>query len=60
VQIEKIGKAVCRNKGHKIIPILLRDTRISKTPGIPSESIERTIVVCEQCGASLLQIRGGS
>jgi len=56
LQLEAVGKRICKNKGHKIIAVNLRDTQIIKDAvALP---IEKTIVICEQCGASLAQIRG--
>lgn len=59
LQLEAIGKAICKNSGHKIIALYLRQTAApSKEQTGPLLMHESTVVVCEHCGASLAQIRG--
>jgi hypothetical protein len=58
LQVESIAKKVCKLKGHWIEPMNLRAT-IPNTND-PGQYLvhETTIVICRQCGASLIQIRG--
>lgn len=58
LQLDAIAKAVCRNQGHLIVALSLRQIIPSKAPGMPPEVIENTVVICQKCGASLAQIRG--
>jgi hypothetical protein len=55
LQLEGIGKKVCKMKGHMIQGITLRQTQMIKDVPAVTES---TIVICTCCGASLAQIRG--
>jgi|ERR1700690_120120 len=56
MQMETIGRKICKIKGHTISGIVLHTTQLDKnsTP-FPSQN---TIVICTVCGASLAQIRG--
>jgi hypothetical protein len=56
LQLESIGKKICKLKGHSITAIVLRTTRMG-SPGVGPFPSENTIVICTTCGASLAQIR---
>lgn len=58
LQLDAIAKAVCKNQGHRIVALPLRQVIPSELPNQPPKLIENTVVVCEKCGASLAQIRG--
>lgn len=59
LQTESIAKKVCKLKGHWIEPMVVRSSSpVPDEPGTPQPWHETTVVICRQCGASLIQIRG--
>ena len=59
LQTESIAKKVCKFKGHWIEPMVVRSSSpVPDEPGTPQPWHETTVVICRQCGASLIQIRG--
>jgi hypothetical protein len=55
LQLEAIGKRICKLKGHTIQALSLRQTQMFEKTPLPTDS---TIVICIVCGSSLAQIRG--